>query len=118
MTKLKDIMICNTNITQEGISKLVNVIELRCQFSTNIISLNHMEKLKVINLRYSNVSQEGIDQLRNIKTIYSLTPHITSLNHLKDLKILNLSYSNVNQVGISKLENDFIIILRIMINYF
>ena len=106
-----------SNISQTGISKLHNLLELdaKCALSdnNNITNVNHLKKLQKLNIGsvMCRIGQNWINELTELIVLNAeYNRMVKDVNHLKKLKYLNAGSFNfvdceIDQAGISELYN-------------
>lgn len=91
-------------ITQEGLSKCVNLKHLYMSRNFYIKNINHLKNLETLYCSHTNLTQGGISELKNLETlVMNECEKITDINHMIHLTKLHCKNSCMTQGGISEL---------------
>jgi hypothetical protein len=118
LSDLRDVNLCDTNITNQGLRCLENHQDLRsldlASTKINEGDLDHLTGLRLrrLSLFGTRASDAGLKSLKDMQSLRELNLHgtrvtdagLTSLQGLKGLQSLNLTRTNVTDAGLKHLE--------------
>ncbi len=106
LSKLKELYIKNTSITNDNVKKL-NLEKLNITFCEKITNINHMSNLKILYAGYDfSINDDSIKNL-NIEELYVYgNENISNINHMTKIKVLDASYICLNTIFESGIDDN------------